>query len=45
MQLDVKINGNITRLYPTDDWQTIESKTALSVLENLFYINIEMNDK
>jgi aminopeptidase N len=45
MPLDVKINGNITRLYPTDDWQTIESKTALSVLENLFYINIEVNDK
>ncbi len=44
MPVDVKINGKVSRIYPNSDWQVFANKGELSVLENLFYINVEMYD-
>jgi hypothetical protein len=39
MPIDVYVNGKKLRIYPTKDWQTIESGNDFSVAEDSFFIN------
>ena len=41
MPLDVEIKGKVARIYPTTDWQVMADSGDISVLEDLFYINVE----
>jgi len=43
MPLDVKIRGKVSRIYPTTDWQVMADNSEISVLDHLFYINVESN--
>ncbi len=41
MPLDVLIDGKKTRIYPTENWSVIDTNNDFTVIEELFYINVE----
>jgi aminopeptidase N len=41
MPIDVEVNANVVRLYPTNKWQEIDDVDVFSVKDDLFYIRTD----
>lgn len=41
MPIDVKMSGKKMRLYPKEVWQILSNQDELTILEQLFYINVK----